>query len=439
MKANYIIILLSLGIWLGCKKEIQLDNSDKGYPLQLQYSGNDNGVFSWDEVKVTGFERYILTSQAQPTGTGTGPTGNTVFESTEYDKNSAFAFSSLNFDSITYYKLYARLNNRWLESNEVVVKKQILVFNGTPVAQAYLPDSNWVITLKTDINGGSIAKLVVSDLNKNKTYSSNTSFTITTSDQIAMGVGIGDGKPELYITTNSSFRRLSLPTLVPLSQHTSITSPFSVVQTGYNTLLLTHQHPTKSMSLRKRQDFVVIKESSSTEYFNHRTLAVLDTTATDALILETSLNTSRIFRINTTTGTITNNVSISEFSNGIFNLNIPISKDGESFMSNGSGIIRNKNLIQVGSISTAIANFFVSSAVFSDTDPDFVYVNGIDFFNGVSSLRKIRISNSSDFIDFPLNQGLGLSQFGKVKGGLVGTFLNQQGGNSRFVIQYINF
>jgi hypothetical protein len=440
MKANYIFILLGLFWVLGCKKEIQLDNNDKNLPLELRYSDGGGGTLSWGEVKVTSFERYVLTKRGAPSTVGSGPVSNAIiFESTDYTQISAPAFTGLSFDTVNYYRLYARVNGRWLESNEIVVQRQIQVVSGLPIATVYYPDSNWVITLKTESNNGATGKLVVSDLNKDKTYSSNTTFPISINTQIAMAVGQGNSGPELYVTTSSTFRRLSLPTLTQLSQHTGVAGPYSVAQTGYNTLLFTHENSTKSMVLRRKSDFGVIKDISDVNWFNRRLLAVLDTTPTGANILEASDNSVRVFHINNSTGTLTNIQVTTDFGNGSLGINVPVSKDRQIFMANGSGNIRDRNLGIVSSISVATSNIFMTDAVFSDSDPDIIYVTGVDFFLGQSVLRKIRISNPSDFIDFPLTSDAGLSHLGKVKGGIVGVFLNQSGGNARFIVRYINF
>jgi hypothetical protein len=441
MKTNFFLALAGLLWALGCQKPIQADNTDQDFPLELRYSDEGNGYLSWNSVKVTRFEQYVLTVSNSPYIVGSGPINAPLFESTDPTISGTPINLVLPFDTITYIKLYARIDGRWIESNEVVLRQELLLYDGAPYMAVCYPDSNWVIHLKAAKSGNPVTKLVLSDLTNNKSYASTDSFTLTDLSQIAMSIGSGSTGPELYFTANNKLNRIALPSLTTIAQHNSVSNPYAVVQTSANTLLLAHKSSTRSLILRRKDNFSIIREIPSSSTGNvARTLAVLDTTPTGANVLEVSTSYVRFFHINTSTGEITNDISSGQSGNTVFANNLAVTKDRQQFLSSSAGVIRNRNLAQTLDFGTGLANMFgVRFAAFSEDDPNIIHILGNSFQASASILRKIKIDDAANFEEFGAGGSAVPTYIGRVNGGLVCTFKTKEGDLPRFVVGYINF
>jgi hypothetical protein len=437
MNIKHFALLFALSCVLGCIKLTGPENDDKQFPLELKMEGTSfGGDFTWDEVRVFDFERYVLCRSNQPFTAGTGPVGIRLLETTDVSlTDTTLIFPIFDTSSFVFYKLFARVGERWLESNTVEIKSNGQPANGTPISSVFFPDSNWVITLKSEVSGVTSARLVLHDLNRGKVFNSNIIYSNNLSTRTGMSIGYGNNGPELYIVTNTTYRRLSLPTLAQLSQKTAVSPPFASVETSRNTLLFSHPILEKAIALRQKANFSAISEFPDANYFSkHRTLAVLDTTPTGANILEASEAHVRLFHIDNLTGQITDDKTVPQISgNGYFSNNLPITTNRQAFLANGAGIIRNRNLDPIGDVSVALNGMVASSAVFSDEDPDLLYVSGVTIADNRMVLRKIKVSNPSPYIEIQLPFSIGVASVGKVKGGIVGIFVQF----SKFNVEYI--
>ncbi len=439
MKLNYLFIFLSALAWVSCKKDFQVDNNDKNFPLELRTtSTGELTTFSWDEVKVSGFERYVLVRSPLSIPVGTSPAANqTVFESTNFEDTSSEDTRFFVFDTIGYYRLYARVNNRWLESNEVLVTTSALVIDGIHQGSIFHPDSNWVIIMKTESFGSTIGKLVLFDLNNGRTYSSSVSFPISSIEQIAMCVTpSNNGSAELYATTSGSIRRFSLPELTQINQTTSTNTPFSAVSYRYNTLLTTNGVSNVALNMRKQSDYAIIRSHSRNNYFDHRTLGILDTTTN--LVAEASPSLTTLIGIDPVSGNLTPVKTVSELGNQVFLFQMPISKDRQQFCPNARGKIYDRQLNMVGDANPTPNNAIMLDMTFSD-QPNIVYALMSDFFTGQTIIKKVNSEQATVLEEFPQQGGITFNRIGYLNKGLVliASQLNN-GNNPKFTAQLIN-
>lgn len=438
MKISYVFIFWGLLLFLGCQKEVVSDNTDKNFPLRLNYSTtNDNSRFSWAEVNVTGFQQYVLVRSSTTIPVGGTPSGKTrVFESSNVKDTITLTTASIIFDSVGFYKLYTQINDRWLESQEVRVSNTNLIVSGNPLAATFLPDSNWVLIVKQEPNASTTAKLVLIDVLKEKMYSSSIFFPITSTDQIALSIGYNNGKPEALISTSSTFRRIALPTMTQISQNSAFTSPYSVAKGGNNFLFTTNANVSTAFNVRKNSDFSVVKSYNRSNYLEHRTLAVLDT-ATN-LLVEVSQSKLEVFSINPTNGTInTGNLTLTNLSFSPFFIDIVVSPDRQFFCPNTSGIVYDRGLNPVGQFpEIAIGNSFLQDAVFS-ADGRFTYALVFDFFTGLTKITKQSFPEFTVESETPIS-GVTPIRIGRLKEGLGLIVTDQNSGNARFTVQKIN-
>lgn len=438
MKISYAFIFLGLLLFLGCQKEVTLDNTDKNFPLLLNYSTtNENNRFSWAEVNVSGFQQYVLVRSSTPIPVGGTPSGKTrVFESSNIKDTIALPTANILFDSVGYYKLYTQINDRWLESQEVRVSNTSLIVSGTPLASTFLPDSNWVLILKQESNASTTAKLVLIDVLKKKAYSSSVFFPITSTDQIALSIGYNNGKPEALIATSSTFRRIALPTMTQISQNSAFTSPYSIAKGGNNLLFTTNASPSTSFNVRKNSDFSIVKSHNRNNYFEHRTLGVIDT-ATN-LLVEVSQSKLEIFSINPTNGAINSgNLVLNNLSFSPFFIDIIVSPDRQYFCPNTSGIVYDHGLNPVGQFpDIAIGSSFLQDVVFS-ADGKFIYALLFDFFTGFTKITKRSFPEFTAISETPINN-VSAMRIGRLKEGLALIVADQSSGTTRFTVQKIN-
>jgi hypothetical protein len=440
MKLNYLLIFLSGLVWCSCKKDIQVDNNDKNFPLELRVStSNAATVFSWDEVKVTGFERYVLVRSAASIPAGANPFSNqVVFESTKFEDTTSEDNKFFIFDTIGYYRLYARVSGRWLESNEILVKTSSLVFDGIHQGSIFYPDSNWVIIMKTETFGSAIGKLVLFDLANNQTYASSTSFPIGSIEQIAMGVILNNnGSCELLAATSGNIRRFNLPELTQISQTVSTASPFSITPYRWNTILTTNGTSTMALNMRKESDLSAIRSHSRNNYFDHRTLGILDTNTN--LVAEASASITALIGIDPVSGNLTPVKTVSELGNQVFLFQMPMSKDRQQFCPNTRGKIYDRQLNVIGDANPSPNNALVLDMTFSDQN-NIVYVIMSDFFTGQTKINKVDTDESSILAEFAQPTNITFSRVGYLNKGLVviaSQFNNTT--NPKFTAQLINF
>jgi hypothetical protein len=437
MKIIYAFMCWGLLLFLSCQKEVTVDNTDKNFPLRLNYSTfNENNQFSWTEVNVTGFQQYVLVRSSSTIPAGGTPSGKTrVFESSNVKDTIALSTASILFDSVGYYKLYTQIDDRWLESQEIRVSNTNLVLFGAHLASTFLADSNWVLVLKQETNV-TTAKLILVDVLKQKTYSSNSFFAVSSADQIALSIAYDNGKPEALISTSTTLRKIALPTMAQIAQYSSFALPYSVARGGNNLIFTTNSSPTNSLNVRKNSDFSVVKSHSRGNHFEHRTLGVLDTSIN--LLFEVSSSRMEVFSINSTNGSINPGTkTLNGLSFSPFLIDIAVSPDRQFFCPNTSGIIYDHGLNPIGQIPDVIlGNNFLQDVVFS-ADGKFTYALLFDFFTGLTTLTKQSFPEFTVVSRTPIND-VSPIRIGRTKDGLYLIVTDQSSGNTRFIVQQIN-
>lgn len=347
MRPVFIYLFLLLTGW-GCRKEINTDNSDKSFPLKLDYSNEGESLhFSWEAANIRGFEKTILVHSSEPFTSGSGPTGTsktTVFESTDPFATST-TVSHVFFDSVGYYKLFFTVNGRFLESNEVTIENEVMTIKGNYILSHFYPDSNWVAIVYFDPTQSQF-RLAVADYGQNRIYHSTESFSQMSSDQTGICIGHTGGKPEIWLWSTIGYLQATLPGLKTIKKsNNTLSTQYSIAAGGSNVMMTTQNSISSSFNVRQKGNLSILKSYSRPNYFEHRTLLMLDTVTN--LVAEISQLKMEVFRINPTTGVIEPGSNISTSTDGLgtnFLNDVPVSRDRQFFCPNVRPKIYNRNL-----------------------------------------------------------------------------------------------
>jgi hypothetical protein len=429
------LFLLALSsVLVTCKKEIQLDNNDQNFPLQLTVKQVGGGVqLNWNQVIVSDFERYVVVRSENPIPAGGTPNsagGTIVFEATDEQDNS-FSDAPPLFASKAFYKVFAGLNGRWMESQQVESSFDNLVIDGTPQLDYFYQDSNWVVVQTINPSTGQAALKVV-DLNDMKLTASVDLGINVAIDQVGISVYRNNGQAELGLWYGTSFRIYSMPDLNLLYTKNNVGSGFSVTSNNNGWFFCTQNSSINAYSVRKRTDFSVVKAETRTNYFEHRTIALLDPAT--LLMVEASPFQLRKFNVDPVTGVTTNSTTMSANFNTSAFINMSISADGQRFIPGESSTAvydQQLNLIfEIPVFSSQILDANLSR------DGNFVYTNEFDFFTGTRVLRKYNTSGGGIEAEIPVTDINAL----KINATSLGVFViaTPFNNNNIFAIQRVN-
>jgi hypothetical protein len=387
-----LFFLMMSSMLVTCKKEIQLDNTDQNFPLQLALERVGGGVqLKWNQVAVSKFERYVLVRAENPMPSGGTPNsvgGTIVFETTEDDVLS-FDDTPPLFAAKAYYKLFTGIDGRWMESQEVETNFDNLIIDGTPQLDYVYQDSNWVVIQTVVLNTG-LAKLHVVDLNTMRLVSSLDLGVNLSADQVGISVYRNNGQAELALWYGTTFRIFSMPDLSLLYTKTNVGVGFSVAANDNGWFFCTQNSSINSYCVRKRTDFSIVKSETRSNYFERRTIAMLDPAT--SLMVEASPFTLRKFNVDPVTGVSTNLQNVNTNINSAALVTMSISADGQRFMpGEGNTAVYDRQLSLVFEVPVFSSQVLDANL---SRDGNFVYSNEFDFFTGTRVLRQYSINEN---------------------------------------------
>lgn len=196
-KVTIFSFCLLLSLFFACKKE-QVNNNDGGFPLQLtaQQDGR-NVVLDWTETKVSSFEEYIIVRSTEPIPVDFVPTPFSQFvieRLDEFEDNQFIDNSPLLAERI-YYKVFADIGDRFLQSEEVIVEYEVTILNRIPTRIAHNPDTDLLY-----IYDGALIEILAYNYVTNE----NGGKVGTNSSQPSFCAGNNGNGEELYVVNTST-------------------------------------------------------------------------------------------------------------------------------------------------------------------------------------------------------------------------------------------
>jgi hypothetical protein len=376
-----------------CKKDIQLDNTDQNFPLRLILNKVGSKIeFKWDEVKTTDFINYTLVRSQNPILPGRTPGssgGIAVFTSSD-ERITSFEDSPPLFEEKAYYKLYAEMDGRVMESQQEETTFSNLVITGTPQIDYYYRDSAWAVIYTTDNNSG-LASLKVVDLNALRLDGSLELGLSPSIEQVGLTVYRRNGQAYLALWNSTIFRVYSMPELTLQYTKSNVGVGFSVDATDNGLFVCTQSSSVNAYSVRKQDDFTVLKSETRSNYFERRVVGLLD--RDDLIAVEASPFLLRKFKVDPVTGVSSNLQTVNTNVNTAALASMSISADGERFIPGANDTrVYDRQLNLVFEIQVFNSQIFDSSI---SLDGNFVYTVEFDFFTGQRFIRKHSIATNS--------------------------------------------
>ncbi len=388
MVRPYSLLTLALAgslmlLFTTCKEDLSVDNSDKNFPITLRYEQDGDAIhFSWDAAKVSSFEKYVLIRSANPIPPGLFPNVgglDNIFTSDRADSTTFTDFSPPLFQEV-HYKLYVDIGDRFVESDDVAFSFDNLLINGNAAFVRFVPDSNWVVI--GDDNNGRV--LVVDYLHKT-VFPSRPSMPFTSLDNMAVTVGYYNGAPALFWWSGfSSPFVMSLPDLGTLKSYGASVAPFSWIVSPNGRYFTTQYDFDNGFTTRQSDDFSLVKGYYRPNYYEHRTLLLLD--PVENLLVEASPYQLRSFKVDATEGTVTDIAQKGTSNFSTFLQYLPASHDGQYFIPQYDGIVYDRNLNFVAQVPIAMTAGIVDCA-FSQNG-QYLYALSNDFQAFGSILTK---------------------------------------------------
>lgn len=399
--SGILFSLLLLTFMAGCKDNLVVDNSDQNFPLTLNSElGNDKVTLRWEAANVSNFEKYVVLRSRNPIPAGLRP----VFSTSEQEiilqsddiKTTEFVDESLPIVEKLYYKLYISIDDRFIESDAVVVNFDNLLVDGNGGVIKFVADSSWVI-LGDEFTG------TLRVLNyRTKGILASKPVQFTNADNMCLDVAVENGKQVLYWWAGyNNFYKYSLPDLTQLNFWPVPFSGFSILVDD-NLVYTTQYDYNQSFSPRRKTDMSVLKAHYRLDYYTHRTLAMLDKTT--HRIVEASPYRILTYNVNPITGDVTNMAERSTNTFNVFYREMPVAKNGQYFIAQYDGSVYDQNLNFIATVP------FVNNG-YTDVDfsPDgqFIYVAYQDFtfgngtliqkytFPGMASVATRRFNNAT--------------------------------------------
>jgi hypothetical protein len=342
--SKYLLpILLLIGIF-SCKEEIQIDNTDKGYPLSLRMKIDDETpVFDWDETRVSNFDGYTLVRSEIPIVDGQKPGfgGSTIILKTTKLDSLHFEDNSTPFVVDLYYKLYAELGGRFLESQTIKVNQELTKFPFSADMIYFIPDSSWAVILTANQ-----IKLTLYDYKEKKILNTKILGGAVSVGDVSMTDAVENDKRILYyFNPYDKLYKFDLMDFTLLKSSVVNTNSFSMVSNA-GQIYSTHYDYDKSFSIRRITDLFTTKNYLRSNYYDRRLMVVLDGAVNR--LAEISPYGISAFNINTSTSQASNtsNVDFQVFGNQQM-LHVPVSADKQYFVPKSDGQVYDKNLAVV--------------------------------------------------------------------------------------------
>jgi hypothetical protein len=394
------ILLLTSAVYFSCRKPIVLDDTDQGFPIQLNGAIDGDSIrLNWANKRVTNFQRVVVLSSETPISVGLSPFAGPKIELNSTNSNiTTFAKPIPLFQNKVYFKVYIEIDNRFIESNLLEINSSSTAFNGRADALRFHPDSNWMIAVVTNITN-SLPILTVTD-GKNQHILAQAALS-DLNDPSAVNIGFHryQNEENLLITTNAQrYLRYRLPDLVLLEEASFYPYyTWSILPTKNDWLLTTQNDYSTAFSIRKLSSVSTLFKSYERpyNYYYPRKLTFLN--PDDLSFIEVSGSEIQRNRLNATSGAViaAYNKSVPIQGYNPFGFEIPMTRDRAYFIPNISGSVYDQNL----DVKYTVPINTNASTIDIEFSPDGKYVYILDQpFNGFfkSVIRKIEFPNMKE-------------------------------------------
>lgn len=412
-RLHYFLAFMALlsGIWLSCRKDIALDDSDKNFPIDLTATAEgDSVVLSWENKRITQFQRVIVLRSSEPMPTNTSPlspfNAQIVFNSNDATVNR-FAEALPFFFTKAYYKVFLQIDGRFIQSDNVNLQFSNFAEDGRPEAVFVHPDSNWVAL--TLFSNNFSPQLVLVDLNQRKIVGRVTLTDFSDPQYSSATFMRYQNKEYLQVLTNTQrYLRYELPQMTLVEEKTIPYQSWSILAQRENDLVfMTHYDYYNSVTVRKTGSILNAIQSFErpNNYYYVRKQYFLN--AAERKIIEVSPYDVHRFSV-TPTGILNSAYSKSAGLTGYtpYSSQMPIAPNGKYFIPNISGAIYNDELellkmVPIDPLGSILDYCF-------SADGNYVYALDQTFFpNFAARIRKFNIADMQlvDIVSFSGIQG----------------------------------
>lgn len=346
LKTQLLTVLIAFTFLItSCKKEIDVDLTDNKFPINLTLVEKDGvSYLTWDKVKVSNFVSYILVRSTKPIAAGlepkVGDPDNVIItEITDID-STEFSDLSVPWNDVVYYKLYVDIGYRFIESQSLENKQSSFVFKDFFETIKIDNDSNWAILI-----GSNFSRVVVFDLIHNEIISDNTLNIFVDPNTAVLETGHDGTNKMLYLWDDfsASLNKYTLPDLELLDQEYIPAQFFSLLDNGKGKLYSTSYDQTNSFGIRNQNDLKLIKGVNRSNYYDQRSLVILDPTIQK--VAEISSGKIISFDVNQGNYVISNQTSVNISGNSqSVPREIVISKDRNYMVVSTNGTVYDKDL-----------------------------------------------------------------------------------------------
>jgi hypothetical protein len=353
-----------------CKKE-SIDNGDNGYPIQLSFETDGrNVVLKWTETKTSNFELYILVRSTTPITDDPTPVAQPIANLDDY-KATNFKDKFVPISESIFYKVYAKMGDRFLFSPTVEVKNDVKLLNIQPNRVLYDTANDRVFLF--DGNRGKLYRY------NYQTEEIEDSLFFANTFDLRMALGNHGSGDELYVATNGSNNlRIYNPDNFESITTINVGSfTFSIASGNNGFLYLATDNWQRSFAVYNRSTKQFVSGDSAFGGFGDNNIKVL---SSDGLkVVQTAFNQVILYDLNTE-GEIVGN-QFATLSGNFFSAlpNIASSDDHQFFCYDVAGNILNNDLDLVSTLSGAEFLFFSDLAFSADNSRVFGITNTGEF------------------------------------------------------------
>lgn len=398
--------LLSILAWQACKEDLVVDNSDKNFPITLNFQRLGEGVqFTWASANLSDFEKYVLVRSVDSIPAGQIPANifnqAAIIYDPEHRDSTTFTDQAIPIATHLFYKLYVKAGNRFLESANIRIDQDVLTLTGNPTAIKFLPDSSWIFMFD---NG--FGQMLLIDYKNYRVMSQVTQLPFGINSVNSCEFGVENGKPVMYVASSfGEFDVLNLPDLAVLREMFVSSNTIFSFQPNNNGLIFMHEYDyTNSFTVRRSSDLSIVKNYTRSNYYSFRDILLVDKASNR--IVENSYDALSAFNVHPTTGTVSDLISGLSSFNGDQTYDAAKSPDGQYFIPNANGkIYRSSDLSVLGTLE----NLTGLSAMDYSFTPDGNHIYAV--YNGFSSSFIVKYHMP----DLGREAELEISNFGPVR------------------------
>jgi hypothetical protein len=262
-----------------CQEKIEVDNTDIGFPITLDFQFDENKVsVNWVASNHSLFNNYFIVRSLTPIPAGSVPGVQQVVFSSNNRSATTFTDSLLPLAPEVYYKLYIGIGTRFLESDQIKTTFNNFTIPGSASYVQIFPDSNWLV-----IGDDFFQALNVVDYKKNKVLKQLTGVPVSSLESMASYIV---RKPDQSVSlfwkagNSNSATEFSLPNLQFKASNDAPYAVYSMAANPATGLLFTTESDyygsLTSKDLYTFEDIVNDYTINSSDYYYRRNLHLLD-------------------------------------------------------------------------------------------------------------------------------------------------------------------